>query len=163
MNRSVQSAFEQPRVLNGNAILQAFRQQQRQLPPHYGYIRNIDTGETVEKIGDKPIVESKATLKKEKRSPRDVISSLVKQYNDLLIQNDVKDDPIRFEDYDNNDSAYYLDWNDNTQVDSEKEYLQNQIWKLQGDKRYVPDYEDVMSMPDDKFEAYTKQLFSNGR
>ena len=152
-----------PNIIDGNAIIKNLKQQNIDQPKNYGRIKNLNTGQVVEKIGSKPITSSQPNQSKSKQvspdlgsrlSPLDSVFALAKQYNDFIAANDLNDSRINLDDYFNQDSPNYLDQTDPQGIDAEGQYIQNQLYRLKGDKRYVPDYEDVMSMPDEEFVKY---------
>ena len=153
----IQSAFLPRRnTIDGNAILASMQAQRAALPQNYGQIINRDTNQSMEKIGSAPMVENpprSAKVQKagSKASPRDELYRQVKRYNDFISSNDLNDSRINLEDYFNQDSPNYLDPTDPQGIDAEGQYIQNQLYRLQKDQRYVPDYEDAMEMSDEDF------------
>lgn len=146
-------------TINGNDVLSAFHRQQQQLPPNYGMIRDLNGGSVLQKIGSSPIKESRVEPPgRVAVDPMDGLSAMVKQYNDYISANDLNDQRIEYADYFNRDSPSYIDQTDPQGIDSEGQYLQNQLYRLQKDKRYIPDYEDVMEMSDEEFNRYDKEV-----
>ncbi len=159
-----QSAFIPRRNnIDGNAILAMMQAQRERLPGHYGRITNRSTGQVVEKLGNAPIVENQTMVVKAPgtaktgSSPRDELYRQVKRYNDFIASNDLNDSRINLEDYFNTDSPNYLDPTDPQGIDAEGQYLQNQLYRLQKDDRYVPDYEDAMEMSDEEFIKFEEK------
>ena len=141
------------------------------LPANYGMIRDSN-GTVLEKAGSKPIEKIKhiKQIKQLKQEPsqRDQLFSLSNRYNDMLLQNDMDDEPINFErDY----NASYL----HTPADyrAEIERLNQRINDRSmehnntiNDGKYagkeleggIPSYEAVMSMSDEDFAKYERDV-----
>ena len=150
-------------VIDGNAVLSAFHKQQNQLPAGYGMIRDGNT--TVHGGGSKPIeaIEHIKPLKhikqiKHEPSSSDTLRSMVDQYNTYIHQNDLPDNTVDFNAYSDVNNPNSLDLNDTMQIKEEQKYLQNQLYRMQKDKMYVPDYEDVEEMDDATYEKYAHDV-----
>ncbi len=145
-------------VINGNDVLARLRAEQSKLPKNYGKITNRNTGEVVEKIGNAPVIAKPRKPRKRKpvQDPLLQLDKLVQEHNDIIYGNDLDDRPIPYVDYFNKNSPQYL--NGNESINEEKKYVQNRLWKLQGDDRYVPSYEDTEVMDDEEFTKYMDSL-----
>ncbi len=82
----------------------------------------------------------------------------MKQYNDFISANDLNDSRINLEDYFNPDSPNHLDPTDPQGIDAEGKYIQNQLYRLQKDQRYVPTYDDAMEMSDEDFLKFENKF-----
>jgi hypothetical protein len=91
--------------------------------------------------------------------PIESLSPLVQKYNDYIMANDLNDNLIDVRDYANKNSPSFLN-GEPFGINEEKDYLQNQLWRLQNDERYTPDYEDLDSLTDDEYEAYISKLMA---
>ncbi len=96
--------------------------------------------------------------KKKTRKPYSPMSQLTKLVNELNAHIDLNDrsndQKINVDDYSDQNSPHYIDKNDTDSIKEEQSYLQNRIYKLSGDKRYVPDYEDAKQMNDTEFMEF---------
>ena len=110
---------------------------------------------------DKNIFLAKKTAKvkpKVKVNNVDALIGLVDKHNDYINANDLEDQTINYEDYFNKNKPEFIEGKQD--IGEEINYIQNQLWKIQKDKRYVPDYEDMKLMGDDEFNNL---LYSEGR
>jgi len=82
---------------------------------------------------------------------------MVQRYNDYISTNDLNEERIEYADYFNRDSPNHLDQNDPQGIDAEGQYLQNQLYRLKGDKRYVPTDEDISEMSDEDFIKFEEK------
>ena len=162
----IQSAFLPKRpTIDGNAILAAMQAQRERLLQNYGRIANRSTGQVVEKIGNTPITQNPQRLAKVDKgqrvgslpSPSDALHQMVQRYNDYISTNDLNEERIEYADYFNRDSPNHLDQNDPQGIDAEGQYLQNQLYRLKGDKRYVPTDEDISEMSDEDFIKFEEK------
>ncbi len=107
------------------------------------------------------IAENRIAAKKPKSTPKqkkvkaptmDDLQNLVMGHNDIIYGNDLPDQTINYANYFDQNDPSYLEGNES--LGEELNYVQNRIWKLQGDKRYVPDYEDTETMNDQEFNDF---------
>ncbi len=107
------------------------------------------------------IAENRISAKKPKRSPKekkvkaptiDDLATIVQGHNDIIYGNDLPDQTINYANYFDQNDPSYLDSKEG--LGEELKYVQNRIWKLQGDKRYVADYEDTETMTDQEFNDF---------
>ncbi len=145
-------------VINGNNVLNKMRAEQSKLPKNGGSITNRSTGEKVIASGAKPKVlkPRKARKRKPVQDPLLQLDKLVQEHNDYIYGNDLDDRTIPYVEYFNKNSPSFLDGNE--RIGEEMKYVQNRLWKLQNDGRYVPDYEDTEVMNDQEFSDYMDKL-----
>ena len=86
---------------------------------------------------------TKSSVKKKsaKVDPIDKLIGMIDQYNSHIITNDLNDEKINIESLFDKNSPSYLEGKQD--INEDTNYIQNQLYKLQKDKRYVPDYEDL--------------------
>ncbi len=114
---------------------------------------------TVPKAPVAPKVVSKPKQKRRRKPVQDPLlqlDKLVQEHNDYIYGNDLDDRTIPYVEYFNKNSPSFLDGNES--IGEELKYVQNRLWKLQGDGRYVPDYEDTETMSDQEFSDYMDKL-----
>ncbi len=148
------------KLIDGNAALQSYRDMVNSVDSGSGYIYNRNTGQEAGVRDSRPY-SLDGNVTKAPVDPSQALYDVVQRYNDHILANDLNDNKINLEDYGNPDSPNYLDPNDPQRYDEESRYLKNQLYKLQGDKRHVPTYEDTEEMSDEEFEAYEELLYGS--
>ncbi len=110
----------------------------------------------VREIAENRIAAKKSKTPKQKKKVKvptmDDLQNLVQNHNDYVYAFDLPDSTIDYSDYFNKDDPSYLD--NNESLGEEMKYVQNRIYKLQGDKRYLADYEDTETMNDQEFSDF---------
>ncbi len=86
------------------------------------------------------------------------LTKLVNEHNAYIDLNDLNDPKIDVNDYYDKNSPSYLEKNDTMGIGEERDYLQNQMFRMQGDKRYVPDYEEMKKMSDDQYMKFIDDI-----
>jgi len=87
----------------------------------------------------------------EKLNPVNELRGLVQEHNAYIRGNKLADSLIDLQDYQNPNSPQYLDGS-RFGINEEKNYVQNQLYRMQKSDKYIPDYEDWDNMNDEDFE-----------
>ncbi len=141
--------------INLNAMLKLDQIRRGRQPQSFGSIRNLNTGQTMEMLGQSPMAQQvlqsqqnqkktaqkKPAKKQEDNASIDGLYSMVTKYNDFIDQNDLPEAKVNFDDFFNKDRPSYISGKDD--IVEERKHLQNQFYRLNGDKRFIPTYEDL--------------------
>ncbi len=158
-------------LIDGNKALQDYKDLVDSIPPGSGYIRDYDTGEFAGVRNSVPIAgtnDNNATVDRYAPvSSHQALLDTVDRYNSYIDANDLNEEKINFQDYFDENSPLSLQ--DGQDVDAEGQYLQNQLFRMQKDQRYVPDYEDIDGFDkwdrdrlDELTSEYNNYISSNG-
>ncbi len=149
-------------IIDGNAALQSYKNRVNSIPTGSGYIRNIDTGQRVGVNDSKPYNDTKRTkVPKAPNDPFQTLYELSKRYNDFIVENNLNEHKVNYDDFFDRNSPSYIDPTNRQDVDETEQYILNQLYRMQKDDRYVPDYEDYQEMTDEEFKAYEDLLFGS--
>ena len=121
----------------------------------------LDRKNQIREIAENRIAAKKSKTPKQKKvkaPTMDDLATMVQNHNDYVYAFDLPDPTINYEDYFNKDDPSFIDSKEG--LGEEMKYVQNRIYKLQGDKRYVPDYEDVRELNDSDYEKYMTGLIT---
>ncbi len=137
--------------INGNSVLAKYKSEQNKLPNNSGRITNTSTGAVLEKINSKP----KPMAKRRKKSVQDPmlqLEKMVNYHNDIIEFEELPDRTIPYVEYFDRNSPSFIE--NNESLGEEIKYVQNRLYKVLGDPKYVPDHEDMETMDDDTFMKF---------
>ncbi len=115
----------------------------------------LDRKNQINEIAEQRIAAKKSKTPKQKKvkaPTMDDLATMVQGHNDIIYGNDLNDQTINYADYFDRNDPSYLEGNES--LGEELMYVQNRIWKLQDDKRYVPDHSDTETMTDQEFNDF---------
>jgi len=145
------------------ADLIAFANRDRRVPPVQQ--RRV-TASWMKPLKSKPLQKiQNDKVREPMMNPMDKLTSLVQGYNDYISGFDLPDQRINMENYFNKNDPAYIDQSQMEEnlaqsIAEENKYVQNRLWKLQKDDRYIPDYEDMDAMDDIEYETYMNNVIN---